>query len=555
MTEITNLEPKRVFHYFEEISKIPHGSHNTKQISDYLVEFAKSHNLKYRQDNLNNVIIWKDGKGKPVIIQGHMDMVCEKAPDCTKDMEKEGLDLYIDGDYLKARGTTLGGDDGIAVAMALALLEADDPNLPPIEAVITVDEEIGMLGAADIDLSDITGRTMLNIDSENEGIFTVSCAGGTMAYSSVNITREKLTNPGGTYKLSIVGLTGGHSGVEIHKNRANAIELLGKALRLLQDDIGIRLIDIKGGAKDNAIATSASAIFTIDQINHVSCSGICDLCRTNTKEENDTKDILKSMSSGLVDGDVASKIKELKALMTSDEDTLLAETLDIIKNNIAIEYATTDPDIELLCKPIDANSLLFDNNAPTVGLLHPMTLDCTNQIIRLLTCSPNGIQRMSPDVDGLVQTSLNMGVLKSCREVLPGDLIADDKVVLTFCVRSSIESEKTALMRKLRDITLLIGGDITFEGNYPGWKYAVNSPLRDLMVNVYKEQYGTEPEVEAIHAGVECGYFVSKLEGLDCVSFGPNILEIHTFREALDIPSTERTYKLVLETLHRLANI
>ena len=556
MSEITNLEPKRVFYYFDEICKIPHGSGNTKAISDYLVDFAKEHGLRYRQDALNNVIIWKDGKGKPVIIQGHMDMVCEKEPDCTKDMDKEGLDLYIDGNELKAKGTTLGGDDGIAVAMALALLEADDPELPPLEAVITVDEEVGMLGAASIDLSDVEGRTMLNIDSEDEGVFTVSCAGGTMAHTSVDVNREKVANAGGTYKLSITGLVGGHSGVEIHKNRANAIELLGKSLRRLQDDIGIRLVDIKGGAKDNAIAVSSSAIFTVDQASRVSCSGICDLCRTNSEEgEKDKEDILNSMKYGFIIGDANAKLQALKDRLMPNEDELLEKTIAIIKESIAIEYATTDPDIEILCKPIDPNSILFKDEVPTAGRLHPMTIESTNQVINLITCNPNGIQRMSPDVEGLVQTSLNMGILKTCREVLPGDLIADDRIMLTFCVRSSVESEKESLMRKLRDITLAIGGNISFEGNYPGWKYAVESPLRDLMIDVYKEQYGKDPKVEAIHAGVECGYFASKLEGLDCVSFGPDLKEIHTFRESLDIESTERTYKLTLEVLHRLANM
>lgn len=556
MTEIANLEPKRVFYYFDEISKIPHGSGNTKEISDYLVNFAKSHNLEYRQDALNNVIIWKSGKGKPVIIQGHMDMVCEKEPGCTKDMDKEGLDLYVDGDFIKANGTTLGGDDGIAVAIALAVLESDDDNLPPIEAVITVDEETGMLGAAGIDLAGVEGKTMLNIDSEDEGVFTVSCAGGTMAYSSIDVTREKYNGQGGTYKLSIAGLIGGHSGVEIHKNRANAIEELGKALRILQDDIGIRLIDIKGGAKDNAIAVSASAIFTIDQASRISCSGICDLCRNNNEEEDKDKDeILNSMKSGFVIGDVNTKVQALKDRLMPNEDELLNKTIEKIKNNFIVEFASTDPSAEILCKPIDPASLLFSDAVPTAGRLHPMTIDSTNMVIKLLTCSPNGIQRMSPDVEGLVQTSLNMGVLKTYREVLPGDLIADDRVMLTFCIRSSVESEKDALMRKVRDITTLAGGNITFEGNYPGWKYKVESPLRDLMVKVFTDQFGYSPKVEAIHAGVECGYFASKIEGLDCVSYGPNLKEIHTFRERMEIKSVERTYRLTVETLHSLANI
>lgn len=552
MRYISELEPKSVFQYFEQIAHIPHGSKNTRQISNYLVDFAKDHKLKYRQDEMGNVIIWKGGKGKPVIIQGHMDMVCEKEPGCTKDMEKEGLEIYIDGDVLRAKGTTLGGDDGIAVAMALALLDSDDPELPPIEAIITVDEEIGMLGAAAIDLSDVEGRTMLNIDSEEEGIFTVSCAGGAVGEISLAAEREEVTPDTLAYEVEISGLVGGHSGIEIHKNRANAIQLLGRVLQRLRDDVGIRLVDLSGGAKDNAIAVSARAVFTIDESSRNACGGICELCRTQD-EGDDIREQMMSLKSGFVDEATSAKMSELAAAQTVDAKTLVKSVIETMKKSIANEYATSDPDISISCKPVDIGKLEFADDAKNMKL-DPMTVDCTNKIIYLLCAVPNGVQRMSPDVEGLVQTSLNKGILKSTRVVLPGDMIGEDRVGLALCLRSSVGSEKDMLMRTLRDMADVIGADIRFEGSYPGWKYSVESTLRDTMVDVFTKQFGYAPRVEAIHAGVECGYFADKLPGLDCVSFGPELKEIHTYRESMNIASVGRTYKLVLETLHSLAN-
>ena len=476
---INETEPKEVFRFFGEIAAIPHGSRNTAAISEYLVGFAKDRGLKYRQDEMGNVIIRKDGRGNnPVILQGHMDMVCEKAPDCSKDMATEGLDLYIDGEELKAKGTTLGGDDGIAVAMTLAILDNSDESLPPIEAIFTVDEEIGMLGAAGIDVSDIQSRTMINIDSEQEGVFTVSCAGGVVANASVDIKRDASVSQ--LYEVKVEGLTGGHSGIEIHKNRANAIVLLGRALQRLRDDAKIRIIDIEGGAKDNAIAVSA------------------------------------------------------KAYISGSSDTDIQGAFEDIAASVKAEYITTDPNMTVSFEKTQLTSLLPDK---------AMSEESTDDVIYMLTCLPNGIQRMSPDVDGLVQTSLNMGILKG----------TDETVTLTFCVRSSVASEKDMLKSRLSEAMKMAGGRVEFEGEYPGWKYRVESPLRDLMREVYISQYKEDPEIEAVHAGVECGFFADKLKGLDCVSIGPNLSEIHTYRESMNIPSVGRTYRLVTETLKRLA--
>lgn len=476
-----NLEPKEVFEYFKEIAAIPHGSRNTKAISDYLTRFAKANDLKYRQDELGNVIIWKDGVGdKVVIIQGHMDMVCEKEPGCNKDLSVEGLDLYTDGDRLKAKGTTLGGDDGIAVAMTLSILESNDRDLPPIEAVFTVDEEIGMLGAAAIDVSDLKGRTMINIDSEQEGVFTVSCAGGVVAKAGIKVTYADTESNERLFKISVEGLIGGHSGIEIHKNRANAIVLLGRVLQKAYDEADIKIVDIYGGAKDNAIPVSAYAVVAV-----------------NTEKT----EALKKAVAGIF-------------------------------SDISSEYATTDSNITIAVK-----------ETAKEGKEKTLTEESTDKVIYMLTCLPNGIQRMSPDVDGLVQTSLNMGILTQDK----------DGITLTFCVRSSVASEKDMLKRRLSQMMSAIGGGIEFEGDYPGWQYKVDSKLRDLMREVYITIYNEEPKIEAVHAGVECGFFADKLPGLDCVSIGPDLFEIHTCRESMDIPSVGRTYSLVTKTLKRIA--
>ena len=262
MAVLSELEPNKVFKYFEEICSIPHGSNNVKQISDYLVDFAKAHNLKYRQDDDLNVIIWKDGsKGyedsEPVILQGHMDMVAVQEADCKKDMEKEGLDLEINGDYISAKGTSLGGDDGIAVAYALAILESDEISHPKLEVVITVDEEIGMLGAAVMDLSMLTGHTMLNIDSDEEGIFLTGCAGGMALNVSIPVTRVRQT--GKKLSLIVTGLSGGHSGSEIDKEHGNADLLMGRLLYGIFSRSPFGILTLHGGLKDNAIPRECEA--------------------------------------------------------------------------------------------------------------------------------------------------------------------------------------------------------------------------------------------------------------------------------------------------------
>lgn len=477
MAVLERLEPKNVFRFFEEICAIPHGSGNTKMISDYLVNFARERGLEYYQDALNNVIIIKSAAAgyeasEPVILQGHMDMVCEKAPDCDKDMAREGLDLVVEGDTVRAEGTTLGGDDGIAVAMMLAAL--DDPAMehPRLECVFTVDEEVGMEGAVGLDVSKLRGKRLLNIDSEDEGVFTVSCAGGNRTHCVLPVKREAFT--GKMLTITIDGLIGGHSGVEIHKGRANASRVLGRVLYRLSRTTQMRLVSVSGGLKDNAIPVSACAVVCVAE-------------------------------------------QEAAVQVCREMETLL-------KN----EYVRTDPGIALSVAE-GGEGLAMDG-------------DSTARVLCLLTLCPDGVQVMSADMEGLVQTSLNLGILTT----------SPASVEASFCVRSSVESQKAMLVDCLRCLSEQLGGTVYVTGDYPGWQYRQNSPLRDLLVEVYTQQYGRKPVVEAIHAGVECGLFCGKIPDLDCVSIGPDLTDIHTYRERLHIASARRVWEMVCQTLRRM---
>ncbi len=517
MSELIGYEPARVLHYFEEITKIPHGSGNTGKISNYLRDFGKSRGLKTVQDKAGNVTIFKKSRietENTVIIQGHMDMVCEKSPECTKDMETEGLDIYVEDGEIKAKGTTLGGDDGIAVAMALALLEDEEQELPNLEAVFTVDEEIGMLGAAAYDAADLKGHTMINIDSEVEGVFTVSCAGGTVGRGSIPVDTESMD--GTVLEIKISGLTGGHSGIEIHKNRANACILLGQLLDRLNNKPGIRIIEACGGAKDNAIAVESSAVIML------------------TNADYDTFfDEFKTIAA------------ELKKNYANTDQGMTVES-----RIISLDPAYSEEDVYT-----DADMY----SGMKIGSLHTnvMTKESSDRVIDLLTKIPNGVVRMSQDVEGLVQTSLNLGTLStevSMEDNGQGTPVRTPKSVhIANCLRSSVDSEKTDLKEDVEGIINELGGSVEFEGDYPGWKYRTDSTLRDLCRSVYNEQYGREPVIEAIHAGVECGYFAAKVDDLDCISIGPDIKEIHTYRESLSIESVARTYNFVCEVLRRLA--
>lgn len=477
MAILSHLEPKGVFSYFEQLCQIPHGSGNTKRVSDWLVAFAQERGLTYWQDELNNVIICKPASvgyeaAESVIFQGHMDMVCEKAADCHKDMAHEGLDLAIDGDMIYAKGTTLGGDDGIAVAIMLALLDDDSLAHPALECIFTVDEEIGMPGATAIDVSMLRGRRMLNLDSEDEGIFTISCTGGSKVSCCLPVKREAFAGKALTVKIH--GLQGGHSGIEINKGRGNADMLMGRVLRAIAQRTEMRLISVKGGQKDNVIPNESEA-----------------------------------------------------RMIVADADAAIGacEAMEHILKN---EYAVSDSGVCISILP-DTASEAMDRVS-------------TERVVCMLMCLPNGIQTMSAAIQGLVQTSLNLGILTT----------DDTEVRAQFSARSNIDTEKEMLWERMTCLMEQLGGSVHVSSSYPGWQYRKESPLRDLMVDVFTEQYGYAPRIEALHAGLECGLFAGKIPGLDCVSYGPDLKDIHTCRERMSLSSVQRVWNMTVEILRRM---
>ena len=475
--KLAGLEPAAVFGYFEKLCSYPHGSGNTKQISDYLVSFAREQGLRYIQDELNNVILFGEGTcgyedHQPVVLQGHMDMVCDKDADCPIYMDTQGLDVTYDDTHVFAKGTTLGGDNGIAVAYAMALLADKTIAHPPLEVIITVDEETGMFGATGIDLSMLKGRTLINLDSEDEGIFTVSCAGGARGTISLPVHRRAVYGP--CVRLTVEGLRGGHSGVDIHRNRANANKVMGELLSRVQKLMPLCITKLSGGSKDNVITHS---------------------CQVT----------LVAM------GMYPEKINDV-AQQLEDE----------------IRQQYDEPNVKIYGDDVDA----LGGNA--------LTTEDTAKVIALLCAAPNGVQAWSQDIEGLVQTSLNLGVVR-----------LDEKLNMTFAVRSSVNQEKRDLLAKLRELAEFNGADYSEVGDYPAWEYKKDSRLRDTMIETYQQMYGKAPEVVAIHAGLECGILSDKLPGLDCVSIGPNMLDIHTSREKLEIASTRRTWEFLLEILKK----
>ena len=480
MAVLSGLEPKAVFEYFEKLCAVPHGSGNTKQISDLCVDFAEELGLRWRQDEANNVVIWKDASpgcedAPAVILQGHIDMVCVKTEDCAKDMAREGLDLRTDGEWVWAERTSLGGDNGIAVAMILAILADGRLPHPPLEAVFTVDEEVGLEGAFALDCSDLKGRKLVNLDSEEEGVFTVSCAGGVRVDCFLPGVKAPLNGEAG-YEISLEGLLGGHSGAEIHKGRASANQVMGRVLYSAMERIpGLRLADIRGGKFDNVI-----------------CS--------------------RNHARAAVPADRAEEFEDF-----------IREFDKALKN----EYAGCDGGIALSCEK--------------TALDKALSPESTANMLRTLLAVPQGVQAMNVDFPGLVQTSLNLGVME----------LREDGLYFGVSVRSCIATQKDMIVQRLKAILELGGGSFTLRGNYPGWQYDRNSALREEVLAAYQAVCGKQGTIEATHGGLECGLFVEKLPGLDAVSFGPELHDVHSVKERLNVASTQRVYELTRELLKR----
>lgn len=496
---LEKYQPQKVFHYFEQICRIPHPSYHCEAISNYLMDFAKAHGLEAYQDQFYNVIIIKEATAgkeelEPIMIQGHMDMVTVKDDGIQIDMQKEGLQLAIDGDYIYAKGTSLGGDDGIAVAYGLALLDDDTLSLPRIELVVTTEEEVGMEGATGIDLSVCRANRMLNLDSEDEGEFVVACAGGMRVHADMEAGEKlPLTENELLYCIEVGGLAGGHSGTEIIRHSANACKVIGSVLHgLWAMDCPFMMMDLEGGTKDNAIPIYAKALIAV------------------SKERKD----------------------QIKAY------------IDKLHEDFRKQYGATDPDGYIKCsevEPADRNDMqsCLQNTKKEILLF---SKERTRQIIDFLCEVPNGVQSMCTEMPELPQTSLNLGIMKG----------EADGIHFDFSLRSSVSAEKKELCDKVCEIIDKYEGTYELGGDYPAWEYKADSALREHLVRVYEKQYGKLPEVLSIHAGLECGILASKKPGLDCVSVGPDILDIHTTRERLSISSVQRVWKFLVEALETL---
>lgn len=475
-----SLTANRVFYYFEQICQIPHGSYDSDRIAQYVVDFAENNNLKYVRDKANNVIIFKPAtagyeQSASVILQGHLDMVCQKTPESTIDFSKDGLNLYVDGDFIRARGTTLGADNGIAVAMVLAILENDTIAHPPIEAVFTTDEEVGMIGARALDMSILKSKRMINLDSETEGIVTVSCAGGSDFEVNIPLARSSKTAPVAVIEIS--GLQGGHSGVEINKNRANANMVAGRILNEVKARFNFDIIAIDGGDKANAIPNRCVI-------------------------------------------SISSKY--------ADDIRLFVD--DFYLTTLKKEFSDREPNITV-------KTFLSAEKECSV-----ISDEIKDKLIYTLLCVPNGITEMSNSIDGLVETSLNLGILTTTA----------DQLTLAFALRSGKMSSLEFLEKRLCAFFDMLNLAYKTFGKYPAWQYREISPLRDVFCESYKEISGKSATVSAIHAGLECGVFAGNIDGLDCISMGPTMHDVHTTNERLSISSTEKYYNLIIKILEKL---
>lgn len=473
-----NFSNDRILNLFEKVAAIPHGSGNMTDISNFIVNFAKENNLRYIKDDAQNVIVYKDAtegyeNAEPVILQGHLDMVCQKTADSNFDFEKDGLELYIDGDFLKAKNTTLGADNGIAVAMILSVLERDDISHPQIEAVFTTDEEIGMIGASKLDFSCLKSKKMINLDSEEDHVITVSCAGGSDFKAYLPISYENVK--GTKIEVTLKGLLGGHSGVEIDKGRINANRLAGRLLTSLSEVAEFDIVSINGGDKANAIPN---------------------LCKIEICTENKEK-------------------------LTEICQNYLSE----IKNEISSRESGFDWCVE----------------TGDFGNYNVFSKQLKNDVIYALTVSPNGILQMSAEIENLVETSLNLGILKTC----------EGKIFFHYALRSNKASALKFLDKKMELFFSKINCETESCGYYPPWEYKNDSTLRDVYLSAYIEKFGKEPKIEAIHAGLECSVFASRIKDLDCIAVGPTVYDVHTVNERMSISSTHNIYELLIDVLRK----
>lgn len=478
---LKGLEPESVFRNFEALTQIPRESGNEEAVATYLVAFAQKLGLEVIREASNNIIITKPAtpgyeQSKTVILQGHTDMVCVKLDTLDFDFNSMPIPIVVDGDWIKTKGTTLGADNGIAVAMTMSILESKTLEHPKLIALFTTSEETGMDGVIALDPEHVKGDVLINLDSEEEGTLLASCAGGVNNIATLKLDYVENVHVL-AYKLVISGLAGGHSGAEIDKNRANAIKLMGRTLSIFKAHFPYALYEIAGGEKMNAIAKRSAMKFTIDHEN-------------------------KYM---------------LEDLVASIEATF--------KN----EYEIADPDIKLELNKIQGPQQVFAD----------ATRDAIEKLIRL---TPFGMYTMSAGIPGLVESSNNLGVLEQTK----------DTIKLTNAIRSSVNSKKQELNEVMALVCEAVGAENSLMADYPEWSFKVESPTRELMKTTYSDLYGKTLKVDAIHAGLECGFLKEKVGDIDMISLGPDMQDVHTPFEKLSISSTARTYEFLCEVLKRM---
>lgn len=472
---VSGYEPAALFRFFEEISAIPRASFHEEKIADYLCDFAKRRSLACFRDGLDNVLIVRPAAPggedlPPVLLQGHTDMVCEAEAGSTHDFAREGLALYVENGHLRAKGTTLGADNGVAVAAMLAVLDGVAPVRRPVECLFTTREEVGLLGAAAFDYSKIKARQMINLDTDEEGVAIVSCAGGVRGVLCAEFDRPVSGGEGILVKIS--GLSGGHSGMDIHRGLANAnrlmARLLGEAARITE----LYLVSLDGGSKDNAIPRACTA-----------------------------------------------------KIMAADRRTAMAAIWSAAEAAKPL-LQKTDPQFAFSCEAWEAEWQGF-------------SAADTRRLLRLLLTLPDGALEMSADLAGLVETSANIGILKT----------EENHVVVRCSCRSSAESKLDALMGRISALSASEGFAATWDSRYPGWAYTSDSPLRALYRQHYSRLFGKEAAVTAIHAGLECGIVKNAIPDMDIISIGANVYHIHTPRESLDLASFARFWELLCAML------
>lgn len=472
-------ETESVFRYFEKICEIPHGSGNMEALSEYCLRFARENGLRAVCDEAKNVVIYKAGtegyeNSEPVILQGHLDMVCQKKDGVLTDFEKDGIEAYTDGDFIKAKGTTLGADNGIAVAMIMSILASRNLPHPPIEAVFTTDEEIGMVGAKELDTAALKGKKMINLDSEEADVLTVSCAGGSDFRFSFPVDRTVVR--GTKVLLEINNLKGGHSGVDIDKGRINANILAGRILNEARKTADFHIEQIDGGTKGNAIPFCCKAELVTE--NAESLIFVLNRCFSDIKRE------------------ICGREENCSIRMTVGKTG----------------------DFEVL-----------SNSAQ-------------DKLIYILLTTPNGVTDMSAEIEGLVETSLNLGIL----------MTGDREIIFQYALRSNKASALTFLEDRLSVFAKHNGCRYESSCRYEPWEFKKDSSLQNLYSDAFCERFGRRPKVAAIHAGLECAVFSQKIEDLDCISVGPDMFDVHTVNEKLSISSAEEIFGLLCEVLKRL---